>query len=85
MNKVKIEAISDYKRLQNLLVEYSKQLVDFEKENKRLKSKAVKLENAEEVLRQVQDLINSNEEICYFSKAKAEFNKPINNYFRKVK
>ena len=40
---------------------------------------------AEETLRKVQDLINSNEDICFFYSAKKEFNKPINDYFRKVK
>lgn len=76
---------SDYAKLKNLLVEYSKQLVDFEKENKRLRSKAVKLEIAEDTLKQVQDLINSNEEICYFHTAKQEIRKPIEDYFKKVK
>ena len=85
MNKSKIENVSDYAKLKDLLVEYSKQLVDFEKENKRLRSKAVKLEIAEDTLKQVQDLINSNEEICYFYTAKQEIRKPIEEYFKRRK
>lgn len=42
-------------------------------------------ELAEVTLKKVQDLINSNEEICFFYSAKKEFNKPINDYFKKVK
>lgn len=44
-----------------------------------------RLNNAEQTLRQVQDLINSNEEIVHFKSAKQEFNKPIEDYFKKVK
>ena len=85
MTKAKVEAVSDYAKLKDLLVEYSKQLVEFEKENKKLKNKAKKLEIAEATLKQVQDLINSNEEIYCFATAKKEFNKPIDLYFRGTK
>lgn len=44
-----------------------------------------RLNNAEQTLSVVLDLINSNEEICYFHKAKQEIRKPIEDYFKGVK
>jgi len=83
MNKPNVA--SDYTKLKELLVEYSKHLVALEKENKKLKKSADKLVIAEETLKEVQDLINSNEEIVHFYTAKKEFNKPIDLYFRGTK
>lgn len=40
---------------------------------------------AEETLKKVLDLINSNEDLAYFYSAKNEIRKPIEDYFKKVK
>jgi len=82
MNKPKIENVSDYAKLKEMLSTYSKYLLELEKEIKKLKRKELQLEIAENTLQQVQDLINSNEEIAFFHTAKKEFNRPIDLYFR---
>ena len=71
---------SDYlKTIEKL--EYYQKLV-----NKSAIEKLVdRVQLAEKTLKKVQDLINSNEEIVCFETAKKEFNKPINDYFKKVK
>lgn len=72
--------ISDYARVLGELKQYKKlfNMVEIEK-------LIDKLNQAECTLRQVQDLINSNVEIVHFKSAKQEFNKPIEDYFKKVK
>lgn len=80
MNKIKVGEISDYAKVLGELKQYKKlfNMVEIEK-------LIDKLNQAEQTLRQVQDLINSNEEIVHFKSAKQEFNKPIEDYFKKVK
>ena len=71
---------SDYQKIKQELDLY-KSYVDKKKIEKILQQK----ELAEQTLNKVLDLINSNEEICYFHKAKKEIRKPIEEYFRRVK
>jgi len=80
MNKIKVGEISDYAKVLGELKQYKKlfNMVEIEK-------LIDKLHQAEYTLRQVQDLINSNEEIVHFHSAKKEFNKPIEDYFKGVK
>ncbi len=44
-----------------------------------------KLNKAEETLKDVLDLINSNEDLAHFYSAKKEIRKPIEDYFKKAK
>ena len=44
-----------------------------------------RLDYAEETLRKVLDLLNSNEDFAYFYSSKKEVTKPIDDYFKKVK
>lgn len=44
-----------------------------------------KIDKAEETLKKVLDLINSNEDLAYFYSSKAQVRKPIEDYFKKVK
>lgn len=87
MIKTKLDGSSDYAKL---LKKYNELVKDVPIEYIILKLKKLgeadeKLKLAEKALKQVQDLINSNEEIVHFHSAKKEFNKPIEDYFRKVK
>lgn len=79
MNK-KVKIFSDYLKISEEL-EYYKKLVNKSAIEELIEQKQF----AEKTLRKVQDLINSNEDICYFQQAKRDFNKPIDDYFRKVK
>lgn len=80
MSKTIIDGTSDYAKAIEELKIYkefvNKKAIDKLIEKKRL---------AEKTLRNVQDLINSNVEIVHFKSAKQEFNKPIEDYFRKAK
>ena len=80
MNKIKLGETSDYAKVLGELKQYKKlfNMAEIEK-------LIDKLNLAESTLRKVQDLINSNVEIVHFKSAKQEFNKPIEEYFRKVK
>ena len=77
MNK---NELSDYARVVSELKIYKK-LFNMSEIEKLID----KLHLAEYTLRQVEDLINSNEDLAHFHTTKKEIRKPIEEYFRKVK
>lgn len=88
MIKSKLDGTSDYAKLKQELEFYKAghipmiKLIDY---LKRLDKKVEKINLAEATLKKVQDLINSNEDLAHFVTTKKELNKPIEDYFRRVK
>ena len=71
---------SDYQKIKEEL-EFYKNYVDRKKLEKLIKQK----ELAEDTLKKVLDLINSNEDLAHFYSTKQEIRQPIEEYFKKVK
>lgn len=88
MIKSKLDGTSDYARLKEELELYKSKKIKMEDIIFNIRNtykKAERLEFAEETLKKVLDLINSNEEIAYFYTSKKQIRKPIEDYFKKVK
>ena len=88
MSKSRLDGTSDYAKLKAELEMYKSRQIKLEDIIYNLKNtykKAERLDLAEQTLKKVLDLINSNEDFAYFYNAKKEVRKPIEDYFKKVK
>ena len=88
MSKSRLDGTSDYAKLKQELEMYKSRQIKLEDIIYNLKNtykKAERLDLAEQTLKKVLDLINSNEDLAYFYTTKKEIRKPIEDYFKKVK